>query len=360
MNLDNSWMGNYGSKLRKREENFNYMHFESSKLTVENHEYGSLDSNNAETKVKPSSMHRETVASTKRENPGLLESSSGGSSNSTSNPFRLHPRKKSIFQKKSIERTQFGTTISGWQMWRRRHSIDTLTMVNPRGRVCTHSFDKKVLGRCHTNWEESYLQYGEEDWKEFLCKDWLHCFHRRRFKTRIEICKNADKEVSGIRLIRRHSAETIIPSRLTNYVMFHHKGSDTHGRVCHTKKKWHTKREYTLSLCRRRIHVLCCRMWVKHEINIPLQKLNWLQKEKNVMNKIMQNLLHQQRCRQSRSNYRSKETEGGDLSNAFCSDSYWRVLNSLVRYARTNFDRQRLRHHHVPVYAERMRRKSCQ
>ena len=61
------------------------MYFESSKPTVEYHEYGSQDSNNVETKVKPSGTHRETVASTKRENPGLLESSSGGSRNSSSN-----------------------------------------------------------------------------------------------------------------------------------------------------------------------------------------------------------------------------------------------------------------------------------
>ena len=54
------------NKLRKKEENFDNMYFESSKHSVECHEYGSQDSNNVETKVIPSSTHRETVASTKR------------------------------------------------------------------------------------------------------------------------------------------------------------------------------------------------------------------------------------------------------------------------------------------------------
>ena len=45
----------------------------------------------------------------KRENPGLLESSSGGSGNSSSNPLSIHPRTKSIFlREKSFQRTEFG------------------------------------------------------------------------------------------------------------------------------------------------------------------------------------------------------------------------------------------------------------
>ena len=90
------------------------MCFESSKSTVEYHEHGSQDSNNVETKVKPSSVHRETVASTKRHDPGLLESSSGGSGNRSSNPLSKHPRMKSIEQEKDIFREdRIWTTISG-------------------------------------------------------------------------------------------------------------------------------------------------------------------------------------------------------------------------------------------------------
>ena len=93
-------MVNHGSKLRKKEENFDNVCFESSKSNVEFHEYGSQNSNNVETKVKPSSVHQETVASTKRGNLGLLESRSGGSGNSSSNPSLNHPRMKCIQIKK--------------------------------------------------------------------------------------------------------------------------------------------------------------------------------------------------------------------------------------------------------------------
>ena len=52
----------------------------------------------------------------------------------------------------------------------------------------------------------------------------------------LEICKNEAGELSENRAIRRHSAEIIIPSRLVNYVLFHHKG------WWHTQKKGVTQR----------------------------------------------------------------------------------------------------------------------
>ena len=54
---------------------------------------------------------------------------------------------------------------------------------------------------------------------EFTCEELVHCLHRRRFKTRFEICKDEDGELSDIRAIRRHSGEILIPSILMNYVM---------------------------------------------------------------------------------------------------------------------------------------------
>ena len=103
MNFDNSWMVKYGSKLRKKEENFDNRCCESSQPTVKYLEYCSQDSNNVETKVKPSSVLRENVASTKRENPGL---ESSGSSNRRSNPLSTHPRMMSIYQKRKPSRGQ--------------------------------------------------------------------------------------------------------------------------------------------------------------------------------------------------------------------------------------------------------------
>ena len=66
---------------------------------------------------------------------------------------------------------------------------------------------------------------------EFTYEDWLHCFYRRSFKTRFQICKDEDGELSDIRAIRRYSGEISIPPRLMNYVKIPYKGynSSTHG-----------------------------------------------------------------------------------------------------------------------------------
>ena len=73
LNFDKSWIMNYVSSLREKEENFDNLCCESSQPTMEYHEQSSQDSNNVKTKVQPSSVHRETVASTMRVIPGLLE-----------------------------------------------------------------------------------------------------------------------------------------------------------------------------------------------------------------------------------------------------------------------------------------------
>ena len=41
----------------------------------------------------------------------------------------------------------------------------------------------------------------------------MHCFYRRSFKTRFEICKDEDGELSDIRAMRKHSGEMIISPR---------------------------------------------------------------------------------------------------------------------------------------------------
>ena len=40
---------------------------------------------------------------------------------------------------------------------------------------------------------------------DFTNEDWLHCFYRRSFTTRFEICKDEDGEMNKIRAIRRLS-----------------------------------------------------------------------------------------------------------------------------------------------------------
>ena len=87
--------------LRAKEDNFNDVCLESSKLDVVNHGQGSQDSNNFKTKVGPSSMHVETVESTIRVAPASSKSSSG-SSGGNSNPTSIHLIAKFIYVKKEI------------------------------------------------------------------------------------------------------------------------------------------------------------------------------------------------------------------------------------------------------------------
>ena len=101
-------------------------------------------------------------------------------------------------------------------------------------------------------------------------------------------------------------------------------------------------------------------MWVKDEINIPLQKLNWWQKVKNVKKKIiqssspttMQTKQKQLQISRNRGRCRIKFIKNMNKMQS--------TLNSMVRDEGTNFGRQCLHHHYVLVYVERMRRKSCQ
>ena len=87
----------------------------------------------------------------------------------------------------------------------------------------------------------------------FTFQDWLHCLYRRIFKTRFEICKDEDGELGDIRAMRRHSGGIIIPPRLMNDVT-------------------NITNKYSST------------MWIEHEINNLLQKLDWWQNQ-NTMKK---------------------------------------------------------------------------
>ena len=160
------------------------------------------------------------------------------------------------------------TAISVWHTCR-KHSVDTLIFKyeefdrhhDEHERKCTHTHltrrgERNAFEECHTSSiEEKILKLIGE---EFKYEDSLHCLHRRRCKTRFEICENEDGELSDIRAIRRHSDEIVFPSRLTNYVMFHHNWGDTHThrRVCHTKKGWHREEIHTLIILKEGTHTL--------------------------------------------------------------------------------------------------------
>ena len=73
LNSDKSWIMNYGSSLREKEENFDNLCCESSQPTVEYQEVRLTRFEQRWNEDESSSVHRETVASTMRVKPGLLE-----------------------------------------------------------------------------------------------------------------------------------------------------------------------------------------------------------------------------------------------------------------------------------------------
>ena len=231
-------------------------------------------------------MHRETVASKKRENADLLESGSGNSGNSSSNPSSIAFKKEvHLFKERNPSRGQ----NLGLQFLDDRRVEDTpLTLSSSSTNDSTPWWIQEE--GIHT------LFWQEDAWEVSYELGWviLPVLRRRLGKnscTRIDCLAstsedskqnlksaktNADKELSVIRAIRRHSAEIIISPRPMNYVMFHHKmGGDTHRRMCHTKKVWHTHKRSTHTLYMERGYthsavvygsstrsIFCCKSWI--------------------------------------------------------------------------------------------------
>ena len=190
--------------------------------------------------VKPSSVHRETVASTKRENPGLLESSSGGSGNSSSNPLSKHPTMKSIDIKRNSSRGQ----NMGLQFLHDRPAENIPLIVSFFWvRMIRHRESKRKVytifwqeDSCEvsTKWDESHFQYWEEDWRRTHV--WGLTALRPPQKIQNKICHLKRKsEFIDIRAIRRHSAEVIVLSRRTNYLS--PQRAVTHTEECVTQRK---------------------------------------------------------------------------------------------------------------------------
>ena len=269
-----------------------------SKHSVEYHEYGSQDSNNVETKVKPSRMHRETVPSTKRENPGLLESTSGGSGNSSSNPSSIAPEKKVHWNK---ERNPTRGQNFGLQFLDHRRAEDTPMILSSSSTCdstawwiqeegCTHTLlTKRFLG--------GFIRIGEEVILPVLRRRLRKnsCMRTGCIASTAEDSKQNWKSVKCRQRIKPYSCD---PKTFSgdNYSFEINELREvppqkevTHTAECVTQRKSDTQKgEYTYSLYRRRVHIFCCLMWTKEEINIPLQKLNWWQMVKNVKKKIIQ------------------------------------------------------------------------
>ena len=172
----NSKIVNDCSSLRTKEENFDNVSFESSKPAVVNHEQGSQDSNNVETKDEPSGVLRETDASTIRETLASSKSSSGGSGGS-SNPMSIHPRTKSNYTKKEIPREdRIWKTIPGCQKCK-GHSFVTRILKCVTKMVRHHDQDEREADEAmHWNVILSVLKqrFQNQLEKEFTGEDWLH------------------------------------------------------------------------------------------------------------------------------------------------------------------------------------------
>ena len=262
----------------RKKRTFDNLCFESSTLTVKYHEQGSQDSNNVETKVKTfqhASGNRCLHKAGKFRPPRTAVAAAAI-------PWQYIRGQRPTTDKKaaaakSIENTSKKNKRifredriwdSGWHTYR-RHSVDTLifkyvwfdTMVNPRGR-------RGVI----RIWESHTSSIEKKIGKDVMYEDRMHCFHCRRFKTRFEICKNADKELSDIRVIRRHSAEIIILSRLTNHVMFHHNARwHTQNNVSHPEKRVAQRKSDTQRERPTHTHTHTL-LRIKHDIITPKRK----------------------------------------------------------------------------------------
>ena len=255
--------------------------------------------------------------------PDLLESSSGGSGNSSSNLASVHPRTKSNCRKeKRLPKDRIWTMIPGWHTWSRYYRDPHLQECLLRHHDRRHSEEAraKLIGKRIHVWGLVALPLPQN----------------------LQICWLGD-----IRAIRRPQADYSakddelrkIPYKSTIHL---HRGLSTRSLLyC---RSW-------TGNCTEAVHT---RAEGRQTFPVPWEAYNLSSSMGGVYN------LFRQQCQRSRSIYRYKEIEEGESSNSLTTWAKCKVLNFLVRNAETNFGRQGLSHHYVPVYAGRMRCKSCQ
>ena len=121
---------NYGSSLREQEENFDNLCCESSQPSVGISRVWLTRFEQRRNEDESSSVHRETVAFTVRVKPSLLESSSGGSGNSSSNPMSIHPRTKSNYRKGKNPSRRQNLDCDSWMTYVKKILLKTLIFKN--------------------------------------------------------------------------------------------------------------------------------------------------------------------------------------------------------------------------------------
>ena len=221
----NSDTVNFSSSLRTKEEHLKNVCFESSKPAVVNHGQGSQDSNNVKTKVEPSSMHRETVASTIRVVPASSKSSSGDSGDS-GNPTSIHLKAKSIYAKKEIPKEERICTIILGGPKCKRDPFETRISMCVTNMVRHHDQEERETdGARHWDGVLPVLKgkFRNQLETEFSDEDLLHCLCLGSIKTRFEICQDENGELRKNRAIQGHSGGRIISPRLIIHVMIPYK-----------------------------------------------------------------------------------------------------------------------------------------
>ena len=214
MNSDKSWIMNYGSSLckkRKRTSITCVSNLPSPPWNI----MGKVHKIR-ETKVKRSSVLRETDASSKNGSGG-----SGGGSN----PMSIHLEAKSIYVKKEIPKEdRIWTKKPGCQKCK-RGAFETRISKCVTNTVRHHDQDERETDAMHWDVILPVMKgrFKNQLEKEFTDVDWLHCLYLGSIKTRFEICKDEHGELRYIRAIQGRSGGVIISPRLMNYVMIPYK-----------------------------------------------------------------------------------------------------------------------------------------
>ena len=190
MNFHNSWTVKYVSKLHKKEKNFDNICFESSKPTVEDHEYVSQDSNNRWNEGQTfwhASGNRCLHKSGKI--PASSKAAAAAAATAAAIHHRLHSRKKSFYIKKEILWDRIGDCY----FWMTDVQKTLCWYSNLQVRMIRHHGESKRKGVHTIIWQEDSCEVSYEFWrshtssiekkigKEFMYEDLLHCFHLRSF-----------------------------------------------------------------------------------------------------------------------------------------------------------------------------------
>ena len=215
LHLHNATIVNHSSSKHRREEKSDQVNQDSDKPAFGKPMQGSKVSDNVGMREKPSNQLRETVASTMF---GVIPASSRETAASwnDSELVSIHSRTESsrrdrniqIYTRKEISmKDRVWNTIAGFPH-NKRHSIEARISKEVTHMVRHRDQDEREEdGAMH--WDailpKLRKKFQSQLDKECANKDWIDYLYRGSYKTRFEICKDADGELVYIRSIQGHS-----------------------------------------------------------------------------------------------------------------------------------------------------------